>query len=189
MELLMLSPMTPNGRLKTFGSLRNGTLKRSIRNHLGEVICLMASCHPLKESNFVKNNPLFDSFIFLLVYKNVSFWTAPQSPFYLLNWMLPDSNRFLLSLKKVIRLFISIVVTNNKKWELKETTPAHNPPPPDTHTAPWAMSNRIQYLLNPERARGLFLLRRCWVWPSPSLCCFFLRNMALLERLFSRLRA
>lgn len=128
MELLMLSPMTPNGRLKTFGSLRNGTLKRSIRNHLGEVICLMASCHPLKESNFVKNNPLFDSFIFLLVYKNVSFWTAPQSPFYLLNWMLPDSNRFLLSLKKVIRLFISIVVTNNKKWELKETTPAHNSP-------------------------------------------------------------
>ena len=69
----MLSPMAPNGRLKTFGSLRNGTLKRSIRNHLGEVICLMASCHPLKESNFVKNNPLFDSFIFLLVYKNVSF--------------------------------------------------------------------------------------------------------------------
>ena len=61
------------GDLKSFGSLRNGTLKRSIRNHLGEVIFLMASCHSLKQSNFVINNPVFDSFIFLHVYESVSF--------------------------------------------------------------------------------------------------------------------
>lgn len=68
MELLMLRPMSPKGRLKSFGSLRNGTLKRSIRNHLGEVICLTNSCHSLKESNFVINNPVFDSFMFLLCF-------------------------------------------------------------------------------------------------------------------------
>lgn len=68
-------------------------LNRSIWAHListSEVICLIDTCHPLREGDFAWNNPLFAS-NFLpppsLPYKSLSFCAALWSSFQFARWV------------------------------------------------------------------------------------------------------
>ena len=60
-----------------------------------EVTCLIRPIpFPLRESYLAQNHPLLLLITFLphpLSYKDLPFWTHPQSPLYLLDGMLPDS--------------------------------------------------------------------------------------------------
>lgn len=107
MELLMLSkPYVTKTRFNySFNSLRNEILNQLVRNHListSEVICLINLCYPLKEGNLVITNTFFlpgitSLFHFLLPIKVFQFVQFLEAPFYLLDWMLPNSNLFLLN--------------------------------------------------------------------------------------------